>query len=29
MVAIGKGMKDAWPKRGQLPLSELVIKNSF
>ncbi len=29
MVAIGKGMKDAWPKPGQLPLSELVIENSF
>jgi nitroreductase len=29
MVAIGKGIKDPWPKPGQLPLSELVIENSF
>ncbi|MEL4895221.1 nitroreductase family protein [Crocosphaera sp. Alani8] len=29
MVAIGKKVKDAWPKPGQLPLSELVVDNSF
>ena len=29
MVAIGQKVKDAWPKPGQLPLSELVIKNNF
>ncbi len=29
MVAIGKKTKDAWPKPGQLPLSELVVNNSF
>ena len=29
MVAIGKGTKAAWPKPGQLPLSELVVENSF
>lgn len=29
MVAIGKGTKDAWPKPGQLPLSEVVVDNSF
>jgi nitroreductase len=29
MVAIGKGTKGPWPKPGQLPLSELVIENSF
>lgn len=29
MVAIGKKMKDSWPKPGQLPLSELVIENHF
>lgn len=29
MVAIGKGTKDAWPKPGQLPLSEVVIENGF
>ena len=25
MVAIGKKVKDAWPKPGQLPFSELVV----
>lgn len=29
MVAIGKGIKDPWPKPGQLPLEELVFENSF
>ena len=29
MVAIGKKVKDAWPKPGQLSLSELVVDNSF
>jgi nitroreductase len=29
MVAIGKGVKDPWPKPGQLPLSKLVVDNSF
>lgn len=29
MVAIGKGTKAAWPKPGQLELSELVIENGF
>ena len=29
MVAIGKGIKDPWPKPGQLPLGELVFENSF
>ena len=29
MVAIGKGIKDPWPKPGQLPLSEVVFENSF
>ena len=29
MVAIGKGIKAVWPKPGQLPLSEVVIENSF
>ena len=29
MVAIGKGTKPAWPKPGQLPLSELLYENSF
>ncbi len=29
MVEIGKGTKDAWPKPGQLTLSEVVVENSF
>ena len=29
MVAIGKGTKAPWPKPGQLPLSEVVVENSF
>ncbi len=29
MVAIGRGLKDPWPKPGQLPLEELVFENSF
>lgn len=29
MVAIGKGLKDAWPKPGQLPLEQIVVENSF
>lgn len=29
MVAIGKGIKNPWPKPGQLPLSEIVFENSF
>lgn len=29
MVAIGKGIKDSWPKPGQLSLEEIVFENSF
>ena len=29
MIAIGKKTKDAWPKPGQLPLSELMVENRF
>lgn len=29
MVAIGKGTQEPWPKPGQLPLTELVVENSF
>lgn len=29
LVAIGRGTKDPWPKPGQLPLDEVVIKNRF
>ena len=28
-VAIGKPIKDPWPRGGQLPISEVVIKNRF
>lgn len=28
-VAIGKGVKEAWPRGGQLPLEEIVVYNSF
>lgn len=28
-VAIGKGTKEPWPKGGQLPLEEVVIKDKF
>ena len=29
LVAIGKGIKDPWPKPGQLPLTEVVIQDRF
>ncbi len=29
MVAIGKAIKEPWPKPGQLPLEELVYENFF
>ena len=29
MIAIGKGVKQPWPKPGQLSLSELVFENGF
>ena len=29
MIAIGKGVKEAWPKPGQLPLEEVLIDNRF
>ncbi|MDP6524149.1 MAG: nitroreductase family protein [Kiritimatiellia bacterium] len=28
-VAVGKQTKEAWPRPGQLPMSEVVIENSF
>ena len=28
-VCIGKGIKEAWPRGGQLPLNEVVIENKF
>jgi len=29
MIAIGKGIKEAWPKPGQLPLDDVLIENRF
>jgi len=29
MIAIGKGVKDAWPKPGQLPLDEVLLEDRF
>jgi len=29
MVAIGKGIKEPWPKPGQVPLEALVFENTF
>ncbi len=29
MVAVGKGIKETWPKPGQLPLDEIVFENTF
>lgn len=29
LVVIGKGIKSAWPKPGQLPLAEVVIQDRF
>jgi nitroreductase len=28
-VAIGKGVRDAWPRPGQLPMAEVVVANRF
>jgi len=28
-VAIGKGIKEAWPRGGQLPLEEIIIYDKF
>jgi len=29
MVAIGKGIKEPWPKPGQLALEEVELENGF
>lgn len=29
MIAVGKGVKDAWPRGGQLPMGDVVIRNKF
>jgi hypothetical protein len=28
-IAIGKGIKEPWPRPGQLDLNEVLIKNRF
>jgi len=28
-VAIGKGIKEPWPRGGQLPLGDVVVQNRF
>jgi len=28
-VAVGKGIKEPWPRGGQLPLAEVVIEDRF
>jgi nitroreductase len=28
-VCVGKGIKEAWPRGGQLALNEVVIENQF
>jgi nitroreductase len=29
MITVGKGIKDPWPRPGQLPMSEVVIRDRF
>jgi nitroreductase len=29
MIAIGKGIKDSWPRPGQIPLDEVIVSNRF
>ncbi|MDH3526873.1 MAG: nitroreductase family protein [Gammaproteobacteria bacterium] len=29
MIAIGKGIRESWPRPGQLPLDEVLYENSF
>lgn len=29
MIVIGKGIKDAWPMPGQLPLDDVIVDNHF
>jgi nitroreductase len=29
MIAIGKGIKDSWPRPGQLSLDEIMVNNRF
>jgi nitroreductase len=29
MIAVGKGVKEAWPRGGQLPPADVVVENRF
>ena len=29
MLVIGKGVKDPWPRPGQLPLADVLVENRF
>ncbi len=29
MIAVGKGVQEAWPKTGQIPYDEVVLENTF
>jgi hypothetical protein len=29
LLAIGKGTKEAWPKPGELPLSDVMVEDHF
>jgi len=29
MIAVGRGIKEPWPKPGQLPLGQVVVENRF
>lgn len=29
MIAVGKAVKEAWPRGGQLPLTRVVVENTF
>lgn len=29
MLAIGKGVREPWPRGGQLPMSEVVVTDKF
>jgi len=29
MIAIGKGIKEAWPLPGQVPLDDVMVENRF
>ena len=29
LIAVGKAIKPAWPKPGQLPLEEVIVREKF